>query len=140
MNCLLLTILGVIWFGYLFSFVSGFNPQLMLLTEFLIYNELAEKSTGGADSMVMAFHNVELHHPIWRSPPKTWLSDLETANLLQWEVSLLVFHPTIIISLKEKYNNPQKLSFLINCRDYIMWPYLNPPESPVNIGWLIAWM
>jgi hypothetical protein len=30
----------------------------MLLTEFLIYNELAEKSTGGADSMVMALHNV----------------------------------------------------------------------------------
>jgi len=57
------------WIGYLFSFLSGFNPQLMLLTEFLIYNELAEKSTGGADSM--AFHNVELHHPIWRSPPKT---------------------------------------------------------------------
>jgi hypothetical protein len=31
----------------------------MLLTKFLIYNELAEKSTGGADSMVMALHNVE---------------------------------------------------------------------------------
>jgi len=58
MNCLLLTI-GCMWIGYLLSFVFGFNPQLMLLTKFLIYNGLAEKSTGGADSMVMALHNVE---------------------------------------------------------------------------------
>jgi hypothetical protein len=47
------------WIGYLSSFVFGFNPQLLLLTEFPISNELAERSTGGADSMVLALHNVE---------------------------------------------------------------------------------
>jgi hypothetical protein len=46
--------------------------------------------------------HLRLDHLTWRR-----------ANLLQWEVSLLVFHPTIIISLKEKYNNQQKLSSLI---------------------------
>jgi hypothetical protein len=62
------------WISFLFCLwlqPSIDAAHLMLLTEFLIYNELAEKSTRGADSMVMAFHNVELHHLIWRSPPKT---------------------------------------------------------------------
>ncbi len=42
-----------------FDFCLWLQPSIDVAHRILIYNELAEKSTGGADSMVMALHNVE---------------------------------------------------------------------------------
>jgi hypothetical protein len=74
MKFLLLSI-GLMWIGYLFSFVIGFNPQLMLVTEFLIYNELAEKSTGGNMETVPS----NLEKPTWDLEDGP--SDLEKGQL-----------------------------------------------------------